>query len=319
MNTYADIRPPCVLDIRAEDYHAGPGISKSGLDWIHQCPALLEWSQKAPVDEEAKSAVQIGTALHTLLLEPARFALEYVADFKAPDGALVTADDIKGALTKADIKFAASASKAALAKLLLDHNPNAPVSDRLHEEWQRGISGRVVVSPAEWRKLHLMRDSVMAHPTARKLFEADGEVERCHYWTDKETGELCRSRPDKTVPSLRVIADVKTAADVSERGFNQSIHEYRYHVQDAFYTDGCTKTMWKPQKFLFVLVGTTRDRARYPVHVRELPPEHVQFGRDEYRMDLHTYAHAKKTGTWNGIERASLPEWSIGQYGGISA
>jgi exodeoxyribonuclease VIII len=312
------IRPnikPGVCHMPAAQYHAGPGISKSNLDWIHECPALLEWARNAPVDDEAKSAVQIGTAFHTLLLEPARFALEYVADFKPPVGALDTAEDLRGALDKAEIPYNKSATKGQLTKLLLDADPNAPVSDVMQAEWKKGIAGRIVVSAAEWRKLHLMRDSVMAHPTARKLIELPGEVEQCHFWRDKETGELCRSRPDKTIDSLEVISDVKTAADVTERGFNQSIHEYRYHVQDAYYTDGCAQTLWKPRKFLFLLVGTTRDRARYPVHVREISKEHAQLGRDDYRLDLHTYSHAKRTGVWNGIETASLPDWFVAQRG----
>lgn len=308
---------PGIYQLPAAEYHAGPGVSKSNLDLIHQCPALLEWSRSAPVDEEAKTAVNIGTAFHTLLLEPARFDADYVGEWKAPKGALVTVDDIKGALTERGIEFKASASKSVLTATLIAADPNAPVSDTLYDEWEKGIGGRHVLSPAEWRKLHLMRDSVMAHPTARKLIEAVGRVEHCHYWHDKETGELCRSRPDKTIDSLQIMADLKSAADVSERGFNQSVHGYRYHVQAAYYTDGCHKALWAPKKFLFILVSTTRDRARYPVHVRELPPEHVQFGRDEYRIDLHTYAHAKKSGVWNGIEAAALPDWIIGQYGGV--
>ena len=305
---------PRVCRLPMAEYRAGPGVSKSDLDWVAKCPALLEWSRNAPVDEEARAAVDLGTAFHTLLLEPDRFALEYVHDYAPPVGAITTAAGLQEALRARGIPFKAAAAKPELTRLLLDSDPSAPVSDAMEAEWAKGVNGRLVLSAAEWRKLELMRGSVMAHPTARKLIELPGQVEHCHYWRDKETGALCRSRPDKTVPSLAIVADVKTAADVSEHGFSRSIHDYRYHVQGAYYTDGCTATMWKPQKFLFLLVGTTRDRARYPVHVREIPPEQVQFGRDAYRMNLHTYTHAQKTGVWEGIETASLPEWCLANF-----
>jgi exodeoxyribonuclease VIII len=304
---------PGIRNLPAAQYHAGPGVSKSQLDYVHECPALLEWSRNAPVDEEAKAAVNIGSAFHALLLEPERFAAEYVMEFKAPPNAITTIDGLKQALVQRDISFLSSASKGTLTKLLLDHDPNAPVSDALAEQWAKGAAGKIVLSAAEARKCQLMRDSVMAHPTARALIEAEGEVEHCHYWIDSTTGELCRSRPDKRIPKLATIVDVKTTADATQRGFDKSIHEYRYHVQDAYYWDGHGHTAGPCRDFLFLVVSTTRDRARYPVHVRSLPPDQRDIGRAAYKADLATYATCRRTGNWHGVEAASLPIWFLNE------
>lgn len=301
---------PGIHTIPAADYHSGPGVSKSNLDLVHVSPALLEWSRAAPVDDEAKTAVDLGSAFHCLLLEPERFDAEYVADFSPPSGALVTVEDIKGALTTRGIAHKSNASKAALTKLLLDSDPDAPVTDALHAEWRAGVNGRIVLSPAEMRKLQLMRDSVMAHPFARKLLEARGDVERCHYWEDARTGELCRARMDKTIPALGMILDLKTTADLPR--FSNSIREYRYHVQDTFYSDGYEATLGElPRAFVFLVVSTTRDRYRYPVRLFSLTQIDRSIGRAEYRADLDIYAQCRKSGVWPGIESISLPDWYL--------
>ena len=57
-----------------EEYHAADGISKSGLDLILRSPAHYRFSEK----REATRAMEIGTALHCSILEPERFAADYM-------------------------------------------------------------------------------------------------------------------------------------------------------------------------------------------------------------------------------------------------
>lgn len=290
------------------DYHSGPGVSKSNLDLVAQAPATLEWSRNAPTDADAETAVNIGSAFHALLLEPEMFEAQYVADFAPPAGALVTADDIKAALVARGIEFKVSASKGALVATLLEEDPSAPVAEALQREWAAGVAGRTVLTAGEWRKLWLMRESVMAHPVARKLVEAAGAVERSYYWHDGETGELCRSRMDKTLTAAGMILDVKTTADLGN--FARSVGDYRYHVQDAFYSDGYEAvTGEQPKGFVFLAVSTSRDRARYPVRLFSLDQESKRLGRDEYRLNLRTYAECRATGNWPGVEGLAVPAW----------
>lgn len=56
------------------DYHAADGISKSGLDLIARSPAHFRYA--APC--QSSRAMEIGTAIHTAILEPERFAVEYM-------------------------------------------------------------------------------------------------------------------------------------------------------------------------------------------------------------------------------------------------
>lgn len=306
------VRLGIIDHLDAEEYHSGPGVSKSNLDLVHNAPALLEWSRVAPKDENCKAAVDTGTAFHTLLLEPDRFAAEYVVDWTPPADAIVTVDDLKAALDERGILFKAAAGKGALTKTLLDADPDAPVSDALEREWRAGLNGRKVLTAAEWKKLTLMRDSAMAHPVARKLLDAPGAVERSYYWHDEQTGELCRSRHDKSIPTLSMTLDVKTTADIAR--FSRSIHDYRYHVQDAFYGDGHQAVTGELLRgFPFLVVSTTRDRSRYPVRLFVLDQQSRDVGRAEYRADLSRYSAAKKSGLWPGLETISLPGWYFAQ------
>lgn len=61
-------------DIPEAEYHASPGISKSGLDLIARSPAHYKYG--AP--KETTRAMEIGSAIHCALLEPERFATDYV-------------------------------------------------------------------------------------------------------------------------------------------------------------------------------------------------------------------------------------------------
>lgn len=63
-----------VTDMPNEAYHAAPGISNSGLNLVARSPA--HYRHRAEFRQTR--AMEIGTAFHTALLEPDRFASEYM-------------------------------------------------------------------------------------------------------------------------------------------------------------------------------------------------------------------------------------------------
>src|SRR5690606_17586459 len=152
------ITPGYYRDLSNEAYHRGPGISKSQLDLIHKSPALFQWNQSAPEDEEKKSALNIGDAVHAILLEPYRFAAHY-------------------AIGPADAPRNTKAGK------------------EKWEQFEAGLKGQTVLTAEEGRKVMLIRESVMAHPHARWLVEAEGDAEASIYWEEQTTGLLARCRP----------------------------------------------------------------------------------------------------------------------------
>ena len=254
-----------------DEYHSGPGVSKSILDLVHVAPALVQWSRNAPRDEDAVAAVDIGDAFHALILEPDRFKRDFVV---APEFNLRT-----------------NAGKSAYAAFV--------------EEAQ----ARPVLRAEHLHQLRLMRESTLAHPYARLLLEEPGDIEASIYWTDPETGLLCRCRPNKRLTRRPIILDVKTCADIER--FAASIEDYRYHVQDAFYSEGYERHFGEPPAaFVFLVASTSRDAGRYPVRCFVLAADDRSQGRAEFRADLETYADCERRGVWPGIESITRPRWA---------
>ncbi|EDU6460610.1 exonuclease VIII, partial [Salmonella enterica subsp. enterica serovar Guinea] len=224
-----DIQPGIYYDIPNEAYHAGPGVSKSQLDDIADTPAIYLWRKNAPVDTEKTKSLDTGTAFHCRVLEPEEFSKRFII---APE-----------------FNRRTSAGKEEEKTFL--------------EECAR--TGRTVLTAEEGRKIELMYQSVMALPLGQWLVESAGYAESSVYWEDPETGILCRCRPDKIIPEFHWIMDVKTTADIQR--FRTAYYDYRYHVQDAFYSDGYRAQFGEIPTFVFLVASTTAECGRYPVEI----------------------------------------------------
>lgn len=260
------------FDIPNHDYHAGLGVSKSQLDMVAMTPALLKWQKSAPVDTEKLKALDMGSALHCLLLEPDEFDKRFIV---AP---------------------------------AFNRRTNQGKEDEAAFLRDVASMEMTVMDAEQGRKLKLMRDSAMAHPAARWLLEADGHAEASFYWTDEETGELCRIRPDRYLVNHPVIVDVKKVADMDR--FARHVEEFRYHVQDAMYREGFKQVTGEAPGFFFLAVSETIDCGRYPVRVFELDAEDVDTGHSLFRRDLNTYHQCRSTDDWGGVETIKRPAWA---------
>jgi hypothetical protein len=70
---------PGIYDLCIEDYHHGPGISRSGLIELKRSPYHYWYRYLNPdyKPETATLAQILGNALHTLILEPNEFEKRY--------------------------------------------------------------------------------------------------------------------------------------------------------------------------------------------------------------------------------------------------
>lgn len=76
------MKPGVYSDISNEDYHSGPGISKSGLDLIHRSPLHYRHAYEPDNDNRPDTkAYFIGREIHSLVLEPELFYREYSLAF----------------------------------------------------------------------------------------------------------------------------------------------------------------------------------------------------------------------------------------------
>ena len=196
----------------------------------------------------------------------------------------------------------------------------APGSDRRtklgREEWetfQNQLNGRTVVSTADFLKASEMAEAIRAHPLAAKLLA--GAHETPHFWTDLDTGELCKCRTDaETVIDGQLwIVDYKTTADASTEGFQREAHKYGYDFQAAMYSEGVTADTGEVPRFAFV----AQEKAPpYAINIFVADDEFVRRGYDIFRELLGLFHECKETGNWYGylgpdmtINILDLPAW----------
>ncbi|EFN6070707.1 exodeoxyribonuclease VIII, partial [Escherichia coli] len=243
-----DIEPGIYYGISNENYHAGPGVSKSQLDDIADTPALYLWRKNAPVDTTKTKTLDLGTAFHCRVLEPEEFSNRFIV---APE---------------------------------FNRRTNAGKEEEKAFLMECASTGKTVITAEEGRKIELMYQSVMALPLGQWLVESAGHAESSIYWEDPETGILCRCRPDKIIPEFHWIMDVKTTADIQR--FKTAYYDYRYHVQDAFYSDGYEAQFGVQPTFVFLVASTTVECGRYPVEIFMMGEEAKLAGQQEYHRNL---------------------------------
>ncbi|UXC34818.1 PD-(D/E)XK nuclease-like domain-containing protein [Cupriavidus gilardii] len=259
-----------------DDYHAMPGASKSVLDSIAQSPAIAyarHIDPNRPAPRERAGQLE-GQLAHCAVLEPDEFGKRYAVG--------------PGVSTKAV---------------------------KAWKEFEAALPAGVVgIKPEQYEVAMRQAESVRALPEIRDAL-AHGAAEVSAFWIDEATGMQCRCRPDwvhDCGDAGVILLDLKTYSDASPAEFRRQVARKRYHVQDAFYSDGyAAASGLRVLGFVFVAVET-----EYPFAASALMLDDIakDTGRALYRRDLATYAECMRTAAWPGysdqIEIISLPAWA---------
>jgi len=260
-----------------KDYHASPGISKSGLDLIAKSPRhyyAKKLAEDRPPDAAQTSAQLDGNIAHCAILEPAEFGNRYVV---GPDVFRTT---------KAWKEFAES----------LPPGVTGIKQDQYAAAWAQAKS--------------VNRIEAISSGLAK------GQAEVSAYWIDDETGVLCKCRPDFVQDCGEagvILIDAKTCGSAHPNEFSRMIANHRYHVQAAYYSDGFQKASGR-RVLGFVFAAVEMD---YPheASATQLDDESIDQGRIDYRRNLDTYAECLASGVWPGygdcVHLARLPSWAF--------
>lgn len=149
-----------IPDMTNEAYHGDrEAVSSSGLKKILVSP--MHFQDYLANKSTETTALRVGTAIHTALLEPDVFKSEYVI---AP---------------------------------VVDRRTKA--GKELWEEFMAGLGGKRIVTESELEMLTKIAEQVKQHRMANTLLTM-GKAEQSIFWTDKETGIRCKVRPDSLSP-----------------------------------------------------------------------------------------------------------------------
>jgi len=261
-----------LVELTNEEYHGGPGVSKSHLDEIaaelDRTPKHYWQKYLNPEREPEKQtpALLLGQAAHIAILQPDELH-DYV---------------VRGL----EIDRRSTANKFEWAQFEEEH------------------AGKIILPAGDYEKVLRIRDAIHRHPVIGPLFRR-GTAEQSFFTTDKETGELIKCRTDWVLDGGGAIVDLKSTECASQRAFGYSAEKYRYHVQVAWYEDILIDLYGeRPKHWMFVAF---EKEPPYACGLFYATREDREEGRALARRDLNLIAQCRAAGHWPDFATEALP------------
>lgn len=205
-----------VYGLPFSEYQKFPGINRSALAKIHECPAICHWAIKNPNYKETPS-LKFGRLVHQAIFEQEEF-----------EANVRFLPEIHGR-TKDGKRRATAAEK------------------EFEEELRAKYPTAEFVSYEDWQEIRGIARAVRGHSICEPAIRA-GKAEVSLFW-DWE-GVPCKARLDCYYAGD--IWDAKTTTDLSR--FERSIFDWGYHYQAAWYLWGAQQVGLKADRFLFIAV-----------------------------------------------------------------
>ena len=242
-----------------EDYRAIHAVNVSSLKQMRESPLHYWHAVNAPAVESP--ALFLGSATHCAVLEPERFAREYVS---APEFG--------------DLRFKENKAR--------------------RDEWKASNGGKLTLAADEYERLTSMRECVLAHDVARELL-SEGRPEVTLTWTDPRTRIACKGRLDWLRDDC--IVGLKTTKNNNFRAFQSSVESYGYLLQWAWYQWGYQLDQnMKGRANRRMIEICVESTAPHDVVVYEVPQELLDDALDECMELLAMVAECKRTDRWPG-------------------
>lgn len=266
-----------IKNISNAEYHASNGISKSSLFRIQKSPEWFKYCQDNP--QEPTADMILGSAFHTLVLEPHKFESEFAilpqCDRRCKDG------------------------KA------------------LYFEFMSRSNGKNIISEEDYQTICGMRDKLLQYKLATALLK--GQIEQSYYWQDDLTGELCRCRPDVIPNLEKpIIVDLKSCRNADTETFLRDSVKLGYDLQAAMYREGIDKITGKQHSFVFIAVEKTPPYAVNILKADDLFLKRGHEMFRELLGIYHTCKQTNNwygyMGFANNINELSLPRWLVADY-----
>lgn len=244
-----------------KEYRIADGVSRSDLSILLKKTPLHMKYAMENRGEEDTKSLLFGRAAHKYILEKDSFFDEFVE------------------MPKIDRRT--TAGKEEYAKILLECETKEPIDTY------------------DLEQIKEMSKAIDAYPLARQLLT--GKVEHSYFWTDAETGEVCKVRPDciTEYEGKKYIVDYKTTDSCADGDFERSVRKYGYKFQAGMYREGIFQNTFEDFGFIFV---AQEKKAPYAVRVYKCSDEFICEGYEQFRKAINTYHFCKSNNKWCGYE-----------------
>ena len=261
-------------------YHEQPGLSFSQLKVFAESPRLYEATFiTKTIERTQSSAMELGTAIHMMLLEPHVAMTELVRI--PPD-----------VLSKSGAK-----------------------SGKAWDEFEQEHSGKVLLKHREYVAINNACEAVRNHLIAGPLIATDGVCELPINWEFE--GIPMRSKLDKVIERFgkaRIVIDLKTTADCSEKPFAKTVADQLYHLQGVMYMRAAmqqfsgTDDQWQ---FVWIAV---EPEPPYRVRCYRLGHEAYNVAVSMFERLMKRYRECQETGAWSDNDEDRLIDLMLPQY-----
>ena len=248
--------------ISNKDYREHPAISRSELWNIKKSPAHFKNAIENPT--ERTPALVFGGACHKYILEEDDFENEY-----------------------------------AVAPAV---NRRTKEGKQIWNEFCKANEGKEIIKQEDFDVIKEMAAAIKNNEIASKLlYNKKALREVSYFWTDADTGEECKVRPDCLTEwdGKKYIVDYKTTDSCEDGHFERACRKYGYKFQAGMYREGVFQNEMEEYGFAFI---AQEKKPPYAVRVYICNKEFIDQGLDQFRLFLGLYADCKKNDNWYGYE-----------------
>lgn len=265
------------------EYHRSPGLSKSMISVLDDCPTRFKYQYLDGGKKEETASLRLGNAMHVLALEPELWKSGYHV---LPEG----------------------------------HRKDARTEK--HKEQVDIAAGRTMLKQEEFETVEGMADALVKNPFALSLLKAPGRVEASIFWEFDGINMRCRPdfmRNDGLIVDLKTARSVKPEfffKDAYNYHYDLSValttmgYEELYGKIPDNYIFLCIES--EPPYLI-----EAYESYRSPVDGDGMPlgPSYLDKGRERLDKLISIYKGCVLSGVWPGyvgkIRAMEVPRWAI--------
>ena len=285
MNAFVELPTASLIEKMSNDeYHACPEFSSSQLKDMNRSAAhFYVNSITKEAKKEASTAMNFGTLVHTMFLEPEQFENEFVI---AP---------------KFDRRTKAGKEEAAA--------------------WEQANEGKLLVSEEDIANASRMSENLRSLSIYKAMQDNYGMPEASFFFTDPVFGLNLRVRPDWHIAPCKafpngLIIDLKTTDDARPMAFSRTCANFSYDLSASMYREGFQAYYQTEDKPPFIFLVSERNT---PFNVKQYKASDLflSVGNARYNRSKELLAESLLMGEWDGyskdLEEIYLPSYMTKQ------
>lgn len=285
MNAFVELPTASLVERMSNDeYHACPEFSSSQLKDMNRSAAhFYVNSITKEAKKEASTAMNFGTLVHTMFLEPEQFENEFVI---AP---------------KFDRRTKVGKEEAAA--------------------WEQANEGKMLVSEEDVENASRMSENLRSLSIYKAMQDNYGMAEASFFFTDPVFGLNLRIRPDWHIAPCKafpngLIIDLKTTDDARPMAFSRTCANFSYDLSSSMYREGFQAYYQTEDKPPFIFLVSERNT---PFNVKQYKASDLflSVGNARYNRSKELLAESLLMGEWDGyskdLEEIYLPSYMTKQ------